>query len=51
MHEAGQHSNPALLFQHLDAVLLRYSIGLRARYFLGLDIYRSEPIPASGGPA
>ena len=28
-----------------------YGNGPRARYCLGLEIYRNEPIPASGGPA
>jgi hypothetical protein len=28
-----------------------YGKSPRARYFLGLDIYSNEPIPAAGGPA
>jgi hypothetical protein len=32
------------------AVLLLYGNDPSARYFLGLDIYRNEPIPTSGGP-
>ena len=49
--QAGRPSNRPLLFQLPWRGTALYGNGPRARYFLGLEIYRNEPIPASGGPA
>jgi hypothetical protein len=49
--QASRHSNRPVCPGSSAAVLPFYGIGPRARYFLGLDIYSNEAIPASGGPA
>jgi len=48
--QASQHSNRPCWSSYLARYCL-YGNSPRARYCLGLDIYRNEPIPASGGPA
>jgi hypothetical protein len=48
--QASQHSNRPCCSSYLARYCL-YGNGPRARYCLGLENYRNEPIPDSGGPA